>query len=527
MPHRVLAGRYRLIEQLGRGGMGVVWHARDDLLNRDIAIKEIHLPYADTTAPDVLMRRAMREAQAAARLRHPGIVTVHDVVTEDGRPWIVMALIRGRSLAQEIESEGPLPGQRVAALGLSVLDALSTAHRQGILHRDVKPANILLDGDRPVLTDFGIASIEGATALTATGQIVGSPDYLAPERITGHPPSAAVDLWGLGVTLYTAAAGRTPFHRGDIRTTLAAILASEPTPLLEPLWPAVRGLLDKNPVRRLTAEGAARLLEAAASPEVRAPRRWSGVFPARSRPEPTLKETLPDVSAAARRPRLLTSILIVAPSVALLAAILTLAVLQPPDDPVNDHAAPPATSATVARPATSAAAEARISGPAPAPTPTWTPPALPPGYNRVSGETPYLLAVPKSWEGSDGTWRTSRPGATTQVDVRYLPVTIPTTAKAEMSFGRSSEERRKIRTTGLPKIEGASSVAQKEVIDGPMIFDGRYFHMISRVVVTADRLGVYWISVYVAARSSALRDEDWQKNRATLLKVLNSFVFIP
>ena len=279
-PGQVVAGRYRLIERLGHGGMGVVWRARDEVLGREVAVKEILVPTA-VASPDELAgpaRRALREARAAARLRHPAIVTVHDVVTDDGRPWIVMELIRGRSLAEVLAAEGVLPERRVADIGLAVLGALDAAHRRGILHRDVKPANILLAGDRVVLTDFGIATIDGATALTATGQLVGSPDYLAPERINGSPPTAAVDLWGLGVTLYAAVAGRPPFRREDTRSTLAAVLVSEPEPLTSApgLWPVIRGLLAKSPERRFTSADAVPLLAAVnlPPPTVR-PRKWS------------------------------------------------------------------------------------------------------------------------------------------------------------------------------------------------------------------------------------------------------------
>jgi len=266
---RVVAGRYALVRPLGRGGMGVVWQARDGLLHRDVAIKEIYLPSAgDNPADpaDPLTRRALREAQAAAQLRHPGIITVHDVVTDDGRPWIVMELIGGRSLAEVLQAQGVLSTWRTAQIGLRVLDALRAAHRQGILHRDVKPANILLDEDRVVLTDFGIAAIDGATVLTATGQMVGSPSYLAPERINGQAATAAADLWGLGVTLYAMVTGRPPFHGEDTQATLAAVLTSQPKPPAHAgqLWPVIKGLLVKDADQRLTADQAARLLASAA-----------------------------------------------------------------------------------------------------------------------------------------------------------------------------------------------------------------------------------------------------------------------
>jgi len=265
---RVVAGRYALVRPLGRGGMGVVWQARDGLLHRDVAIKEIYLPFTGDNPADPLMRRALREAQAAAQLRHPGIITVHDVVTDDGRPWIVMELVGGRSLAEVIRAQGVLSAWRAAQIGLRVLDALRAAHRHGILHRDVKPANILLDEDRVVLTDFGIAAVDGATILTATGQMVGSPSYLSPERINGRPATPAADLWALGVTLYATVTGRPPFHGEDTQATLAAVLTSQPQPPAHAgqLWPVIKGLLAKDADQRLTADQAAPLLAIAAQP---------------------------------------------------------------------------------------------------------------------------------------------------------------------------------------------------------------------------------------------------------------------
>ena len=261
---KVVAGRYTLARPLGRGGMGVVWQARDELLHRDVAIKEIHLPATGDGPADPLVRRALREAQAAAQLRHPGIITVHDVVTDDGRPWIVMELVGGRSLAEI----GVLSAWRTAEIGLRVLEALRAAHRHGILHRDVKPANILIDEDRVVLTDFGIAAVEGATVLTGTGQMVGSPSYLSPERINGRPATAAADLWGLGVTLYATVTGRPPFRGEDTQATLAAVLTGQPAPPAHAgrLWPVIKGMLEKDPGQRLTAEQAAPLLAVAAQP---------------------------------------------------------------------------------------------------------------------------------------------------------------------------------------------------------------------------------------------------------------------
>ncbi|BEL05777.1 hypothetical protein Q0Z83_039680 [Actinoplanes sichuanensis] len=263
---RTVGGRYRLGRMLGRGGMGAVWQAEDTLLARRVALKEVWLPAAGDAAmdpSDPVVRRVIREAQAAARLRHPGIITVHDVIEEAGRPWIVMELIDGRSLADVIAAQGLLSERQAAEVGLQVLDALRAAHREGVAHRDVKPANILLAEDRVVLTDFGIATIYDRTALTATGQMVGSPAYLAPERINGLPATAASDLWALGVTLYTAVIGVSPFQRDSTPATLMAVLEHRPAvpAYAGRLWPLIKGLLEKDPARRLNIEQARTLLQ--------------------------------------------------------------------------------------------------------------------------------------------------------------------------------------------------------------------------------------------------------------------------
>ncbi|HEX6354877.1 serine/threonine-protein kinase [Actinophytocola sp.] len=255
---RIVAGRYRLLARLGQGGMGVVWRAHDELLRRDVAVKELHVRVG--AGPDDLSaQRVLREAQAAARLRHPGVVAVHDVILDDGRPLIVMELVEGRSLAQVIRAEGPLPEPRVAEIGLRVLRALEAAHRHGILHRDVKPANILIEGDRVVLTDFGIAAMTGEVTLTDSRAVLGSPEYLAPERINGQPATPATDLWSLGVTLCAALRGESPFQRSDTQSTLAAVLMYEPPPIPRAphLWPLLSALLNKKPDARPSAEEAA------------------------------------------------------------------------------------------------------------------------------------------------------------------------------------------------------------------------------------------------------------------------------
>ncbi|MBW4717148.1 serine/threonine-protein kinase [Saccharothrix obliqua] len=257
---RLVVGRYRLRRSLGRGGMGVVWLAHDEYLHRDVAVKEIQPRGRDIKHTDPEVLRTLREARAAAKLsEHPGVITVHDVVTDErGLPWIVMQLLAGRSLGEELDAEGPMPIGRAARIGLQVVRALDYAHTNGVLHRDVKPGNVMLVGDKVVLTDFGIALIDGASVLTATGQIPGAPEYIAPERILGEEALPAADMWSVGITLYRMLVGRTPFQRPDIQATLAAALSQEPDPHpnIGRLWPIVQGLLRKKPAERWTARQA-------------------------------------------------------------------------------------------------------------------------------------------------------------------------------------------------------------------------------------------------------------------------------
>ncbi|MEU8142002.1 protein kinase [Nonomuraea sp. NPDC048901] len=260
----MIGRRYRLMSPVGRGGMGMVWHAHDVLLARDVAVKELILPYGlDQAGKQVAHRRMLREARSAARLTHPGIVTVHDVVEEDGRPWIVMELVRAWSLEQAVRQSGPLPVIQAAEIGIRVLDAVRHAHAAGILHRDIKPGNVLLTSDRVVLTDFGIAAIEGDVTITQTGLLMGSPAYIPPERLSGQSITQAADLWSFGATMYAAVEGRPPYEGPDPIAVLGAVLTQDPvTPQRAgALAPVIEGLLRKNPAERLTAEQVGDLLE--------------------------------------------------------------------------------------------------------------------------------------------------------------------------------------------------------------------------------------------------------------------------
>jgi eukaryotic-like serine/threonine-protein kinase len=291
---RVVSGRYRLQEPIGRGAMGIVWRGRDELLDREVAVKEVRtagfgggrglgggglggVGLGDAGLGGVGLgggadrdyQRTLREGKAAARLNHPGVVTVFDVVEEGGRPWIVMELVPARSLDRAIAEDGPLRPLQAARVGEHLVSALACAHAAGVLHRDVKPGNVLLGpDDRTVLTDFGIASLAGDPGLTAAGMVFGTPGFTAPERIRGHDATPASDLWSVGATLYTAVEGRGPFDRPGGSAAITAGVVGEPAPRAPsagPLGPVIEALLRTDPDQRPDAATAARLLAAAAA----------------------------------------------------------------------------------------------------------------------------------------------------------------------------------------------------------------------------------------------------------------------
>jgi eukaryotic-like serine/threonine-protein kinase len=268
---RLIADRYALAVPIGQGGMGVVWRARDTLLGREVAIKEVRLP---PTIPDSerssMRARVLREARAAARLNHPGAVTLYDVINEQGHAFIVMELINAPTLAQVVGKEGPLDPFRVAKIGAQVAAALAAAHQAGIVHRDVKPANVMVVADGARLTDFGIARVKGDPKLTSTGLIVGSPAYMAPEQASGAAAGPEADMWGLGATLYYGVEGRPPFERDGQIAVLTAVVNDPPRAITQagPLAPIIEALLSKDPNRRPSASELRSQLErlAAAGP---------------------------------------------------------------------------------------------------------------------------------------------------------------------------------------------------------------------------------------------------------------------
>ncbi|MEU5953323.1 serine/threonine-protein kinase [Streptomyces sp. NPDC047525] len=270
----VVDGRFELLERLGSGGMGTVWRARDTVLHREVAIKEVRPTERELTGEQsrVLRERVLREARALARINHPHVVTIHHIVDTGPHPWLVMELLPGRTL-QDLLEQGTLPPHEAARIGRELLSALRVAHAAGILHRDVKPANILLRGETPgsagpsvVLTDFGIATLHGSTQLTATGDLIGSPEYMAPERIRGTDQGPAADLWSLGLVLYLAVEGVSPLRRATTLATLAAVLDDPVPPPVRsgPLAPVLSALLVRDPALRPDAERLDAMLAAVA-----------------------------------------------------------------------------------------------------------------------------------------------------------------------------------------------------------------------------------------------------------------------
>ncbi|WP_329563173.1 serine/threonine-protein kinase [Kitasatospora sp. NBC_01266] len=259
---RLIDGRFELLQRLGGGGMGLVWRARDTALHREVALKEVRpadpaMAAADPALTRETRERVLREARALARLQHPNVAVIHHIVdgAEYEHPWLVMELVTGGSLADRL-TQGPLSVPEAVRIGRGVLSALSAAHAVGIQHRDVKPGNVLLRPDgTPVLTDFGIAAMSGATALTSTGALIGSPEFMAPERIRGEEGNPSSDLWSLGMMLYVAVEGHHPLRRGTVIATLAAML-DEPLPPAQhagSLGPLLDTLLAKDPAARPNA----------------------------------------------------------------------------------------------------------------------------------------------------------------------------------------------------------------------------------------------------------------------------------
>ncbi|MFJ9902138.1 serine/threonine-protein kinase [Streptomyces sp. NPDC101152] len=403
---RVVAGRYRLETRIGRGGMGVVWRATDELLGRQVAVKE--LPFDDTLSEEEARQRrdrTLREARAVAQLRHPHIIVVHDVVEDDERPYIVMELIDGGSLADRIAAHGPVDADEAARIGIGLLSALRTAHAAGVLHRDIKPANVLVesDSDRVVLTDFGIAQVAGATTLTETGSFVGSPEYTAPERMSGVATGPESDLWSLGALLCTVLSGESPFRRDSLGGILHAVVFDEirPPAQAEPLLPVVRGLLERDPERRLGAAQAEHMLRAfrdlgrTPSPSLYTPTQRDVPKPPPPAPAPP---TPPTVETRHSTRGVLVAALLVA---AVAGAGVSAAALLMNQDHAGGRT--PADSGPVTSVSASASPSPSSSAHRPTPSPSSsagaaaTRPSAPSGYRVADDPGGFSLAVPEGF----------------------------------------------------------------------------------------------------------------------------------
>jgi len=426
-PLMLIADRYRLVHPIGQGGMGRVWKARDETLGRDVAIKELVPPPGLTSAERNEMReRVMREARAIARLNHPGVVRIHDVLRDGyGDPWIVMEYLPGGSLDDVLSAQGPMPPARVARIGLELVDALRAAHALGMVHRDIKPGNVLLgEDDRAVLTDFGLATVPGDPFVTRSGLLLGSPAYLAPERARGGGRAGSeADLWSLGATLFAAVEGNAPFARASTMETLTA-LATEPVPeprRAGPLAPVLKGLLHKDPRARMRADEAYRLLRQIAAGDAppapappRAPRMRPPSAPLPPPPLPT--RPLPRARPGRSRKPFLFLVVVV---LAALAAALAFDRRTTPD------ADTPALTPTPS-PARSSAASTSA-----APSPS--PPAgfvLPAGWQLRDDGTGFRVPVPDGWEfgrDDDGRafWRDPKSGVLLLIDQTRRPKTDP------------------------------------------------------------------------------------------------------
>ncbi len=423
-PSSPVAERYRLVSPLGSGGMGRVWLGYDEVLRRDVAVKEVVPPPGLTAAEqDMSNERSLREARAIARLNHPNVVRIYDVVNKQPHPWIVMEYVPSRSLHQTIVEDGPLPPPEVARIGLAVLAALCAAHRAGIVHRDVKPSNVLLSGQRVVLTDWGLATMEGDVTVTRTGMIIGSPAYISPERARDGAYSPASDLWSLGATLYATVEGKAPFERSSAIATLTALATEEPDPPTHagPLRPALTGLLVKTPANRMGPVEAEQAMRQALGPKAkpktapwRAPRprpadeEAPADAPQSAPPAPAGDATavvpppgvVPEPAAPTRdrgglRRRILVGALVL--ELLLILGIGIAFAVRIGHTPAHPQPGGP-TPAASATPSAATSGGAGAAAPSPADGPDST---LPAGWHYYRDNTGFTVAVPDGWTRSD------------------------------------------------------------------------------------------------------------------------------
>jgi len=538
-PARKVGGRYRLLTALGAGGMGTVWRAYDELLGREVAVKEVRLPDGlGDEDREILLARTMREARTAAQLDEVHVVRVYDVVEDDHRPWIVMELVEGTSLGQRVQVDGPLPSAVVAQIGLSVLSALAAAHAAGILHRDVKPSNVVLAEDgRVVLTDFGVATADGDVTLTATGMLIGSPSYLSPERARGQPGGPPSDLWSLGATLYAAVEGRPPFERGDALSTITAAIVEphDPTTRASPdLAHAIDGLLAKEPADRLGPAQAEALLQAAAVGSTADLRPLGAREVAAATPPPGEQaQAVPPPLGRARpvgRRRLAVLALATALAAGAAVAVMQLPGLgADPGDPGGLASSPPAGSGTTPGPgATTPTATGPPVGSTPpagsSPPVASTPPAsssaepgapLPDGFRLHEDETGFSVAVPTDWDVVR-----DDPPRVDFVDPaggRFLRIDQTDTPQADPYDDWIAQEPAVAdRLTGYQRIEIARvDYRDYDAADWEFTYGtSGTTHVLSRNLVTGPMAyAIYW----------SVDDTRWEENLAVLDVITESF----
>lgn len=528
---RLLARRYRLESVLGRGGMGTVWRAKDEVLGRDVAVKQLR--FTAGVGEDErhrLIARALTEAKAIARIRHTSAVTVYDVVEEDDRPWIVMELVESRSLSEVIREDGVLTPHRAAQIGLDLLGVLAEAHRSGILHRDVKPSNVLIGHDgRVVLTDFGIARVEGDPSVTSTGMLVGAPSYISPERARGHVPGAPADMWSLGATLYAMVEGYPPYDKGSALSTLTAVMTEELTLPRNggALTPVIQGLLRKDPAERLDERAARRMLQAVVdagepavavplavpepAPAAAHPTRVQPVPAPRPAPTPAAVPTAPVAATAAagpvrrnRRPllALLVALVLVAAAGVLVAVLAnrhhgknqgttrksTTAASQPASVKPSAAASPGAASPVAGGQGSAAASAPASAG--------GSGTAVAAGYQRVQGPGGSSLEIPVGWRivSQAGTsWKYKGPGGTLQIDATDQPGSSAVGAwqAEEASISHSFANYHRVRLQTVPYRDHWDAADWEWTYDSAK---SGALHALNRGFVTGPKHGyaIYW-----------------------------------
>ncbi|MEU4678349.1 serine/threonine-protein kinase [Micromonospora sp. NPDC023737] len=534
----LIAGRYRLVDLVGTGGMGRVWRARDEMLHRDVAVKEIVPPawLAEAERED-LRRRTLREARTAARLNHPNVVRIYDVVHDRESPWIVMEYVSSRSVEQIIAGDGPLSPARTARIGLAVLAALRAAHSAGVLHRDVKPQNVLVAADgRVVLTDFGLATFTGGdAAMTGPGMILGSPHFVAPERARDGVSDPRTDLWSLGATLYAAVEGQPPYARDSAMATLTALATEPPDPMRRagPLRPVLTGLLQRDPWRRLTAAEAEPLLRAAATAPA----------PAADTPQPpepgaTSAEPDPEAPASADvheppspPPARLEPLVragrgrrvALGSAAALLVLLSTVGVGLALTDR-TDRQAEPSGGGAAASPTAPPAAFACAAAPPPGarPVPSVPPPSgarfrLVPGWTWHTDPAGFRIAAPVDWLlwTEDAVTCFREPGG-----ARVLSVEA-SAARADPTLWWQAEERRLTSGGSLPGYHRVD-ISPMDIFDGGAVWECAWLNAAGERMHTA-RLLANTSADRAYTVSWLTKEFDWQVNATYFAMIRQSF----